>query len=404
MTPTAPLMLGPTTKGFWLPDPVSAREFVAAGHDLTDGSFVPPLLTLRESALAHNLSEMAHYARRHGVELAPHGKTTMSAQLFDRQREAGAWGISVATPAQALTAHSVGVDRIIIANEVLEVAALEWIGGCGDADILFWIDSAAGLDQVEQVADGDRTFQVIVEVGHDGGRTGVRDLDHGRELAHRAAAIAGVHVRGVGGYEGALTDLASVRAFLHTMVDMARALVADATVATPVILTAGGSAYFDLVADVCGRADIGAEAITVLRSGAYLTHDHGIYSERTPFRRMPGWLEPAIRVWARVLSCPEPGLVILGAGKRDLPVDEGFPVPLQRHRSPEVVAVAGWQITRTNDQHAYLEPVGADPTPLQPGDLLELGISHPCTAMDKYRVVPVVDDQLRVVDVIATSF
>ena len=53
------------------------------------------------SALEHNVSLMAAYCDEHGVSIAPHGKTTMAPQLWWRQLEAGAWGISAATAAQA---------------------------------------------------------------------------------------------------------------------------------------------------------------------------------------------------------------------------------------------------------------------------------------------------------------
>jgi D-serine deaminase-like pyridoxal phosphate-dependent protein len=59
-------------------------------------------------------------------------------------------------------------------------------------------------------------------------------------------------------------------------------------------------------------------------------------------------------------------------------------------------------VTRLDDQHAYISvPPGAD---LAPGDLLCLGISHPCTTFDKWRAIPVVDDENRVTDVVHTFF
>ena len=78
---------------------------------------------------------------------------------------------------------------------------------------------------------------------------------------------------------------------------------------------------------------------------------------------------------------------------------------LRRHRAgQEPVAVVGWDMTRTNDQHPYLE--GTDPlgAALAVGVLLELGISHPCTAFDKWRAIPVIDAGQRVVDVVTTWF
>jgi D-serine deaminase-like pyridoxal phosphate-dependent protein len=38
------------------------------------------------------------------------------------------------------------------------------------------------------------------------------------------------------------------------------------------------------------------------------------------------------------------------------------------------------------------------------GDLLEFGISHPCTAFDKWPLVPVLDDEARLTGLVTTVF
>jgi D-serine deaminase-like pyridoxal phosphate-dependent protein len=56
-----------------------------------------------------------------------------------------------------------------------------------------------------------------------------------------------------------------------------------------------------------------------------------------------------------------------------------------------------------NDQHTFVR--GAD---LNVGDVVRLGLSHPCTAFDKWRLIPVVSDVDEpdpvVVDLIHTYF
>ncbi len=112
------------------------------------------------------------------------------------------------------------------------------------------------------------------------------------------------------------------------------------------ILTAGGSVFFDLV--IAGLRDVLAEdkaTRLILRSGAIFFHDHGIYErgmaaldERRglvvggePVSASEGF-KPALRVWAEVLSVPEPGLAICGMGLRDVAIDQGLPIPLQAYR------------------------------------------------------------------------
>jgi D-serine deaminase-like pyridoxal phosphate-dependent protein len=164
------------------------------------------------------------------------------------------------------------------------------------------------------------------------------------------------------------------------------------------IVSAGGSAWFDRV--VARLAALPPDVRLILRSGASVTHDDGFYRERTPFRRVPaeGPLTAALEIWAQVLSVPEPGLAIAGMGKRDAPFDEGLPVPVEVRRDGKPFE-AGAAVTKLNDHHTYLAADG-----LAPGDLIRFGISHPCTAFDKWRHIPVVDADHRVVDVLRTYF
>jgi D-serine deaminase-like pyridoxal phosphate-dependent protein len=86
-------------------------------------------------------------------------------------------------------------------------------------------------------------------------------------------------------------------------------------------------------------------------------------------------------------------------GKRDAPHDEGLPVPLRIRGANGVVSDASaCTVTRLNDQHSYVEvPAGVT---VAVGDLMCFGISHPCTAFDKWRVIPVVEDDYTVSDLL----
>jgi D-serine deaminase-like pyridoxal phosphate-dependent protein len=104
-----------------------------------------------------------------------------------------------------------------------------------------------------------------------------------------------------------------------------------------------------------------------------------------------------------VHSRPEPDLAIVGFGKRDVSYDMGLPRPLTvRGRDGVVRAAAGMEVFRLNDQHAYLRVPPGDG--LAVGDLVGSGLAHPCTVFDKWRSIPVVDDDYRVVSAIRTYF
>ncbi|MBB2909855.1 D-serine deaminase-like pyridoxal phosphate-dependent protein [Streptosporangium becharense] len=360
----------------------------AIGSSLFGGAFTFPVMVARRSALEHNIATLAAFAREHGLLFAPHAKTTMSPELVRAQLDAGAWGMTAATPSQVLTLREFGVSRIVLANQVFDPAGLDAIAAQLAADdsfeFLCFADSVAGIEALSRHA-GARPFQVLAELGHQGGRAGSRTLGELLEVAAAAQAAEGVELAGVAGYEGALGSAGEVRAYLHRLLEALEHLRVRAP-----ILSVGGSQWFDVI----GRELAACQARIVLRSGAYISHDDGYYRERTPYTRIEGELRAALEIWAHVLSVPEPGLAVVGFGKRDAPFDEGLPVPRG--------AVADATVLKVQDQHAMLRlPPGS---PVKPGDLVCFGISHPCTAFDKWRVMPVVDDDYVVVDLINTCF
>lgn len=384
-------------KGFWGSDgPV--------GQTLFGGTFGWPLLVARAGAIDRNIATIAGYAERHGLLLAPHGKTTMSPTLFAAQLAAGAWGITVATAHQARVCRESGVPRVLLANQLLDPAALAWAAAETDAgfELYFQVDSLEGV-AAAAATTGARPLPVLVEIGYPGGRTGCRTESAALAVARAVAASPRLALAGVTGYEGGLPDTAAVAAFL----DLLRTAAAGLADLLPpsVIVSAGGSAWFDVVADrLPGDWLPGHRVVPVLRSGAYVTHDDGYYREHTPFNRVhgEGALDAALELWAQVTSTPEPGLAIVGMGKRDAPFDEGLPAPFAvRRPSGAVLPADGLRVTRLMDQHAFLAVDGVD---VAPGDLVRFGISHPCTAFDKWRAIPLVDDADVVVDVLRTYF
>ncbi|MFF4124334.1 alanine racemase [Microbispora rosea] len=389
------------TRGFlWPGEPIGGREFAEARHSLFDGAFTWPVMTARRSALDHNIATLARFADLHGLAFAPHAKTTMSPQLVRDQLDAGAWGVTAATPGQVLVHRSFGVPRVLLANEIFDHGALRWLAGeIGRFDFLCFADSIEGVRVLDQAA-GDVPFRVLVELGHPGGRTGCRDQDELLAVARAAREARGTELAGVAGYEGTHHEAAGVRGFLRDLARAARTLAPQVT--GPIVVSAGGSSWFDLVAEELAPLTGELGATVVLRSGAYIAHDDGYYSEHTPYNRLEGELRPALEVWAQVLSVPEPGLVLVGMGKRDVPHDIHLPFPRAVRRGGRGPAepLTGVTVVKVQDQHAYLDGDAG----LCPGDLVSFGLSHPCTAFDKWRVIPVVDDDDVVIDLIGTCF
>ncbi|HJB11007.1 MAG TPA: amino acid deaminase [Candidatus Brachybacterium merdavium] len=402
-----------------------------------------PLVTLSESAIAHNLATMAAWCRSAGVELAPHGKTTMNRQLWRRQLDAGAWGITVATPWQASVALDWEIPRVLLANALVQPAALTVLAPSAGR-LTVWSDSSRGVEIMHEAltaAGAQEQLSVIVELGAQDGRTGVRTLEDGLEIARAISASPALRLAGVGGYEGALAhdaqpdSLHRVRAYLEQIGALHDLIAAEDLYPSEgeVLLTAGGSAYFDEVADVLAhrhdpQGRRGPATRVLLRSGAYLAHDDGFYRGISPLSRTTesGTEEPreqesqsepsgagarfraAMHGWATVVSRPEPGLALVDAGKRDFSFDEGLPEPQLLRRLGERAAhpLDGAQCTAMNDQHTF---VTIPPhTALEVGDVIRFGLSHPCTVFDKWRGMVVIDDDHadvpRAIDLLETAF
>lgn len=388
----------------------TAAEFGAGTVRLSD--LPTPLLTLDATALDGNIAKMARWCAEHGVGLAPHGKTTMAPALWAAELEAGAWGITVANAAQLRVARRFGVQTLMLANNLTDPSAIRWVADevATGARIVSWVDSVAGVDRLQTILDaaGAGPLEVLVEIGGRGGRTGARGTDDAREVAEAVRTASRLLLGGVGGYEGALAHswdeagLGAVRGYLGDFRRLHEALSVDRVYETDeVILTAGGSAYFDDVVEILGPC-AGAGVEVILRSGAYVIHDDGFYRGISPLsRRDPDAGDAfvsAMRFWARVVSCTEPGLAILEGGKRDLPFDEGLPIPLGigQELGQPLRPLSGAAITAVNDQHAFLRY--PDELNVRPGDVVLLGLSHPCTALDKWTLIPVLDSVADPVD------
>ncbi len=393
---------------------LTVAELAAQGRDLFSGGFGGPILTLDRDAMKSNLAHMSRWCSRHDVSLAPHGKTTMSPELFAAQLDSGAWGITAATVWQARVYRAFGVQAILIANEVVDEAGLAWIAAEVTADpdcrILFWVDSIAGVELAAK-AFTEVPGEVLVDLGAMGARTGCRTPDEARKVARAVNAAPSLRLAGVAGYEGIIAGedqahtLVLVDAFLTELAKLALSLSELGLLAGEVIVSAGGSTYFDRVVEIFAAAEFPTRFRTVLRSGCYLTHDHGLYERLTPASRgvtdSPKFVA-ALRIWAQVSSRPEPGLALLTMGRRDAAYDSGFPQP-QAIRRSETTGAQDFsaEIVGLNDQHAYVR-LGAD-ADLQVGDWVGSGISHPCSMFDRWRLIPVVEGNT-VVDLIHTFF
>jgi len=393
-----------------------------------------PLAVIRQDALLHNSDWMGRFLRQRGSLFAPHGKTTMSPQLFELQQQEGAWGITLATCHQVQVARQFGIKRIVMANQLVGKQAIRYILQAlhDDPDFEFYclVDDAvnvATLAKAVKEANIARPLNVFLEVGYTGGRTGCRDEAAIKSVINALKqASPYVSLRGVEGFEGLIKPIpdqpieAQVSAFLDRMVATVKACETEGIFGDgPVFLSAGGSSFYDLVTRHFSSLDLKNEHVVLTRSGCYLTHDAHLYKEafakileRSPEVATLGeGLRPALEVWGYVQSRPEAEKVVVNLGKRDIspdhmplvtgwfrPGQEGTPSGMSEPSS----LASGHVVTGLDDQHCHMR-VPAD-SPLKIGDMVCFGISHPCLTFDKWEAIVMVDKQYNVVGAFRTYF
>ncbi len=388
-----------------------------------------PLAVLKASALDNNQRWMRAFLTAGGATIAPHGKTSLSPQIFQRQLDGGAWAITVSTAHHVQVCRRFGINRILMANQLIGRQAIRYVldelRRAAEFEFFCLVDSLEGVEALRKAvaaAPIGRPIHLLLEGGVKGSRAGCRELDSALAVA-RAIKACEPHLvlSGVEGYEGVIYGSVAedcetrVRDFMDFLVKIAEACAREKLFSgQPVILSGGGSAYYDIVVDRLAKAKLGCETMVLTRSGGYLFHDSGMYrrhfarmQERSAkLRKLGGSLRPAIEVWSYVQSCPEPERVILALGKRDISFDNDLPmVELWYrpgfHNRPHPVC-AGCRAVEMHTQHIHMDaPVGH---PFRVGDMVSLGISQPCTTFDKWQVIPVVDDDYNVISAIRTFF
>ncbi len=378
-----------------------------------------PALVMHRAALEHNIRWMQDFVTRSGAVLAPHGKTSMAPALFRRQLEQGAWGLILATAVQTRTAYAGGVRRVLMANQLVGRPNMALIAELQtDPAFEFYClvdhpDNVAALG--EFFAERGQRLNVMIEYGVVGGRCGCRSEQEVLALAAAIKAQPALALTGIEGYEGVIHGeqaVSGIRDFAASLVRLALQLQQDGAFAldTPII-TASGSAWYDLIAEAFAAEAASGRFLSVLRPGSYVVHDHGIYKDAQCCvldRRgdLHEGLRPALEVWAHVQSLPEPGLAIIALGKRDVAYDAGLPMPLIRYREGVVPAegddISDCRVTAVMDQHAFMTI--APGVQLRIGDIISFGTSHPCLTFDKWRSGCLVDEQFNVLESIEIQF
>jgi len=385
---------------------------------LIDDEISLPAAVIQQSRLKNNLDWMQRFAAQHNVKLCPHGKTTMTPDFFRQQLEHGAWGITVATAAQAQVAAMVGAKQIIIANQVVGKANMAILADLieqQDVEIYICVDSKLNVNALGAFfALRKVTLNLLIEFGVEGGRCGCRNEGQVAELADTINQHDYLSLRGIEVYEGVISGEnaeQTIRAFLNQSLTMTRSLENDQLIKHKPIVTGAGSAWYDVVSECLANLD---DVEAIIRPGCYAIHDTGIYLEaqnkviaRAKKNQgaacdLGGDLQSSLEVWAHVISRPEPNKIVAGLGKRDVAFDAGLPIPERAYRDGKSIEVGKAVTTAVMDQHAFIE-IDAN-SGLNVGDIIAFSTSHPCLTIDKWRSIAICDDEYNVTHWVETRF
>ncbi|CAK3793879.1 D-serine dehydratase [Vibrio crassostreae] len=387
-------------------------------YRLVDEDISLPVAIIKQSALTNNLNWMQSFADHHQVKLSPHGKTSMTPDFFRQQLENGAWGITVATPAQAEIAAMAGAKRIIMANQLVgktNIAIIEQLISEFDVDFYCCVDSSVNVQQLNQYfSNKKQTLKVLIEFGVPGGRCGCRSPQEVLELAQTIQDTPALSLAGIEVYEGVIHgDNAEqdIRTFLNQALTSIESLTSDGLIKGQPIITGAGSAWYDVVAECLANL---TDYLAIIRPGCYAIHDTGIYldAQSKVLQRaqvnqgyaceLGGDLESALEVWAYVISRPEPTKLVIGLGKRDVAFDAGLPIAERGYRNGEAISVKGLTATAVMDQHTFVETDGS--AEIEVGDMIAFSTSHPCLTFDKWRYIAISDDDYQVSHWVETCF
>lgn len=397
------------------------KQLQQTGWDIFKEQVSLPVAVIKQDKIKKNAKWVADFTAKHNMLLAPHGKTTMSTELFKIQLDAGAWGITLATVAQVINAFEAGITRVIMANQLVGKFHFEQIAKwleSSKVEFYCFADSIENLTDIgDFFAERNLSVNVLLEVGIKGGRCGLRSAKDISSLVATCEQFTSLQLMGIAFYEGVIggeNAAQQVKVFVDEVSTLAKRLRVENRYNTDKpIITGAGSAWYDIVAKTLYDNSCSDNFNIILRPGCYLIHDTGIYqkAQQAIMARsqiasdIPGDLENSLSIWAYVLSLPEPGLAIIGMGKRDVAFDAGLPTAelIYSVKTNQLRAVnSAFKVEKIMDQHCMLRY--SDEQPLRVGDMMSFSTSHPCLTFDKWRQIGIVEDEWVITKTISTQF
>ena len=164
-----PTRIDDTFKGFPCGQaPLDLAEIGRQDWNILAESVPFPAGLLKTSAIEHNSLWMQRFVDLAGASISPHGKTTMSPQLFQRQLDDGAWAMTVATVDQLRICRAHGINRVVMANQLIGRRAIHYVldelARDPDFDFYCLVDSVAGVEALAEACRNKDIGRPLQEV------------------------------------------------------------------------------------------------------------------------------------------------------------------------------------------------------------------------------------------------
>ena len=325
-----------------------------------------PCLVVDSAAASRNIQRCAAFFSGQRTALRPHFKAHKCTTLMRQQLAAGGCaGVACQTSWEALVLARAGFADILIANQVVDAAALDELGAAAAiARLTVVVDDEAQIDLLATVARRRGVLLgVLIELDVGAGRCGLPSGDASLvRIAEQVARHDQLSFRGLQAYEGHAVhrDSREVRTTLVRQaahqVQQERARLAAAGFDCEIV-SGGGTGTYDLAAE--------AGALTEVQAGSYVLMDGRYGTLDLPF-------EQALYCVTTVISRRH-SRAVLNAGLKELTVEYGMPA----------IQAAGARITALSDEHAQVR-LAPEQDGLAVGDKVLLIPAHVDPAVNLY--------------------
>lgn len=316
-----------------------------------------------------NAEAVASYAAGHGLGWRPHVKTHKSTVVARLQLDAGARGLTVATPREAEVMATLTDDLLLAYPPVGEEKLRRVVALAARTDLKVALDSEEVLHALARAAaEAGARVGVLVELDVGLGRVGVARPEEAVRLARLAHELDGVRFRGILFYPGHLRGAAEERQtglaeVSRRLADTLGAL--DAVGLPPEIVSGGSTPTLWQSHEVPG--------LTEIRAGSCIFHDReGLELG------VAGPEDVAYTVLATVVSTAVEGHAVVDAGSKALSKEEraggrgGYGILVEH---PEVV------VRSLSEEHGVLDLQGSSWRP-RIGERVRIVPNHVCVSVN----------------------